>query len=113
VRLLSEPDRQRAPPIWASEETIDDGVREMRILYFYQYFTTPAGAWSTRVYEFAQRCVEQGDSVTVVTSIYDKSDLRSDKLLSRCNIDGIDVRIINVTLSNRHGFVQRMMTFFV
>jgi glycosyltransferase involved in cell wall biosynthesis len=84
----------------------------MRILYFYQYFTTPAGAWSTRVYEFAQRCVEQGDSVTVVTSIYDKSDLSSDKLLSRRNIDGIDVRIINVTLSNSHGFVQRIVTFF-
>jgi glycosyltransferase involved in cell wall biosynthesis len=83
----------------------------MKILYFYQYFTTPNGAWSTRVYEFARRCVQQGDSVTVVTSIYDKSDLRSDKLLSRQYIEGIDVRIINITLSNRHGFAQRIFTF--
>ena len=83
----------------------------MTVLYFYQYFTTPKGSWSTRVYEFARRCVEQGDSITVVTSIYDKSDLRSDTLLSRRNIDGIDVRIINVRLSNRHGFLQRVFTF--
>ena len=25
----------------------------MRVLYFYQYFTTPRGAWSTRAYEMA------------------------------------------------------------
>ena len=83
----------------------------MRILYFYQYFTTPAGAWSTRVYEFAQRCVAKGDSVTVVTSIYDKSDLRTEKWLERRNVDGIDVRIVNLRLSNHHGFAQRVFTF--
>ena len=37
----------------------------MRILYFYQYFTTPKGSWSTRVYEFTRRWVKAGDTVTV------------------------------------------------
>src|SRR5438270_12120765 len=68
----------------------------MRIVYFYQYFTTPKGAWSTRAYEFARRWVRAGDSVTVVTSVYDKSDLDPQKLISRFDIEGIDVRVINI-----------------
>lgn len=83
----------------------------MRILYFYQYFTTPKGAWSTRAYEFARRWVEAGDHVTVVTSVYDKSDLRPAGLISRQLIDGIHVVVIGVPLSNRHGFALRLFTF--
>lgn len=83
----------------------------MKILYFYQYFTTPRGAWSTRAYEFARRWVEAGDQVTVVTSVYDKSDLRASGLISRQVIDGIQVIVIGVPLSNRHGFALRLFTF--
>lgn len=83
----------------------------MRILYFYQYFTTPKGAWSTRAYEFARRWVEAGDQVTVVTSVYDKSDLKASGLISTQMIDGIEVIIIGVPLSNRHGFALRLITF--
>lgn len=83
----------------------------MRILYFYQYFTTPKGSWSTRVYEFAQRWIAAGDSVTVVTSVYDKSDLRPRGWVDRMNVDGIDVRVVNVRLSNRHSFLTRIATF--
>ncbi len=83
----------------------------MRILYFYQYFTTPEGAWSTRCYELARRWVGEGHQVTVVTSVYDKSDLRPQGLLTRRMIDGIDVRIINVRLSNTHGSLFRLVTF--
>jgi glycosyltransferase involved in cell wall biosynthesis len=83
----------------------------VRILYFYQYFTTPKGSWSTRVYEFARRWVEAGDSVTVVTSVYDKSDLKPTGFISRFDIDGIDVRVINVRLSNQHGVMFRLLTF--
>jgi glycosyltransferase involved in cell wall biosynthesis len=85
----------------------------MRVLHFYQYFTTPRGCWSTRVYEFARRSVERGAQVTVVTSVYDKSDLRTDRFLDRRVIDGIDVRIINVRLSNKHTVATRVLTFFV
>ena len=42
----------------------------MKILYFYQYFTTPKGAWSTRAYEFARRWVEAGRIINVMTSVY-------------------------------------------
>ncbi|HKZ02777.1 MAG TPA: glycosyltransferase family 4 protein [Pyrinomonadaceae bacterium] len=83
----------------------------MRILYFYQYFTTPKGAWSTRVYEFARCWVGVGDTVTVVTSVYDKSDLKPDRLVSRFDVDGIDVRVINIRLSNKHSVLLRILTF--
>jgi glycosyltransferase involved in cell wall biosynthesis len=85
----------------------------MRILYFYQYFTTPKGAWGTRVYEFARRWAKAGDRVTVITSVYDKSDLKPEGLISRFNVDGIDVRVINIRLSNKHGKAVRVFTFAV
>jgi glycosyltransferase involved in cell wall biosynthesis len=85
----------------------------MRILYFYQYFTTPAGAYSTRAYEFASRWVKAGDLVTVVTSVYDRSDIKPTGFLSTLNVDGIEVVVINVRLSNKHGFSHRLLTFAV
>lgn len=83
----------------------------MKVLYFYQYFGTAKGSWSNGVYEFAKRWVQKGDSVTVVTSVYDRSDLQPDRFLSRLDVDGIDVRIINVRLSNKHGYLTRVLTF--
>lgn len=83
----------------------------MRVLYFYQYFTTPKGAWSTRVYELARRWAAAGDEVTVVTSLYDKSDLEPDGWLTRFEIDGIDVRLLNIRLSNKHGVLARLFSF--
>ena len=83
----------------------------MRILYFYQYFSTTQGSWGTRAYEFARRWVDAGDSVTVVTSVYDKSDLRPSRLVDRIDVDGIDVRVVNIVLSNKHGIVRRAVTF--
>jgi len=60
----------------------------VRILFFYQYFTTPKGSWSTRAYEFARRWVTAGDQVTVVTSVYDKSDLDPSGLVDRMDMSG-------------------------
>ena len=85
----------------------------MRCVYFYQYFTTPSGSWSTRVYELARRWVAAGHAVTVVTSVYDKSDLQPSKSSEQHVIEGIDVRVINVGLSNKHGIAVRLWTFFV
>jgi len=84
----------------------------MKILFFYQYFTTPKGSWGTRAYEFARRWVAAGDQVTVVTSVYDKSDLDPSGLVERLEVDGIDVRVVNVRLSNKHGKLVRLATFF-
>jgi glycosyltransferase involved in cell wall biosynthesis len=83
----------------------------MRIVYFYQYMTTPEGAWSTRCYELTRRWVAAGDHVTVVTSVYDKSDLRPRGLLARLQIEGVDVRVVNIRLSNKHGAAVRLLTF--
>jgi glycosyltransferase involved in cell wall biosynthesis len=83
----------------------------MRILYFYQYFTIPEGSYSTRVYEFARRWAKAGDSVTVVTSVYDRSGISPKGAIARFNIDGIDVRMINIRLSNGHSKAFRILTF--
>ncbi len=83
----------------------------MKVVYFYQYFTTPKGAFSTRVYEFARRWVKAGDSVTVVTTVYDKSDLAPARFISRTTVDGIDVRILNIRISNSDRLAWRILTF--
>jgi len=85
----------------------------VKILYFYQYFSTPEGAWGTRVYEFAKKWVEQGHDVTVVTSIYSKSDLSSSKLLDTQFFDGIKVKIINVKIDNKQKIIRRVWTWLV
>lgn len=87
--------------------------RAMRIIYFYQYFGTPKGSWSTRVYEFCKFWIENGNEVMVVTSVYDKSDLKTQGLISRQRIDGIEIIVINVKLSNKHRVFQRVYSFMV
>lgn len=83
----------------------------MQILYFYQYFGTPKGKWSTRVYEMCRRWVEAGHQVKVVTSLYDKSDLTAKGLYTKHNIEGIQIYVVNIKLSNKHGFAFRIFTF--
>ncbi|MFZ2904634.1 MAG: glycosyltransferase family 4 protein [Cyclobacteriaceae bacterium] len=83
----------------------------MRILYFYQYFSTLEGSWGTRVYEFTRRWVQQGHDVTVVTSIYAKSDLKSKRLVEDQFIEGVRVKVINVLIDNRQSALKRIMTF--
>lgn len=83
----------------------------MKILYFYQYFSTSEGAWGTRVYEFARQWVKAGHEVIVVTSIYSKSDLKSQSLVTEKEIEGIRVKVINVLIDNRQPVWKRMWTF--
>lgn len=85
----------------------------MKILYFYQYFSTSEGAWGTRVYEFSKRWVAQGHQVTVVTSVYAKSDLVPAGFVSKKTIEGIDVRVINVRIDNKQSVLKRIWTFMV
>jgi glycosyltransferase involved in cell wall biosynthesis len=82
-----------------------------RIVVFYQYFCTPKGSWGTRHYEFARRWVASGHEVTVVTSVYDKSDLRPTRWLQEYSIDGIRVIVLNLALSNKHGLARRAWSF--
>jgi glycosyltransferase involved in cell wall biosynthesis len=85
----------------------------MKIVYFYQYFGTPKGGWSTRVYEMCRRWAASGHEVTVVTSMYDKSDLVPTGLITKLDVEGIKVILINVKLSNKHNIVRRLWSFFM
>ncbi len=83
----------------------------MTILYLYQYFGTPKGGWSTRVYEMTRRWVEEGHKVIVVTTLYDKSDLKARGFISKQLLDGIEVFVLNLELSNKHSLPYRVFTF--
>ncbi len=85
----------------------------MRIIYFYQYFTTPKGSYGTRVYEFTKQWVDKGHDVTVVTSVYAKSDIRATKFVERQVVDGIKLIIINVKIDNKQSFIKRIYTFLL
>jgi glycosyltransferase involved in cell wall biosynthesis len=73
----------------------------LNILVIYQYFGTPLGSWSTRIYELTKRWVQAGHKVTVITSPYDKSDIKADGFVSRQNIEGINLIVIDSGDSNR------------
>jgi glycosyltransferase involved in cell wall biosynthesis len=84
----------------------------MRIVYFYQYFGTSKGGWSTRVHEMCKRWVEAGHHVTVVTTPYDKSDIEKFKgLTKKFDFDGIEVIVLNFLQSNKHHKLKRMLRF--
>jgi glycosyltransferase involved in cell wall biosynthesis len=59
------------------------------------------GSWSTRIYELTRRWVKAGHKVTVITSPYDKSDIKADGFVSRQNIEGINLIVIDSGDSNR------------
>ena len=80
----------------------------MKIIVVYQYFGTPNGSWSTRIYELTKRWVDSGNAVTVITSPYDKSDIKSSGFISRQCIDGINLIVINAGDSNQYHIVKRI-----
>jgi glycosyltransferase involved in cell wall biosynthesis len=80
----------------------------LRILFIYQYFGTPAGSWSTRIYELTRRWVQEGQEVTVITSPYDKSDIKAQGLVSRQEIEGIKLIVIDSGDSNRFSKLKRV-----
>lgn len=80
----------------------------MRIVILYQYFGTPGGSWSTRCYELARRWVRMGDEVTVITSPYDKSDIKPRGYIHRTEIEGIKLVVINSGDSNTLPIHKRM-----
>jgi glycosyltransferase involved in cell wall biosynthesis len=83
----------------------------VKILYFYQYFSTSKGSWGTRVYEFAKNWVAQGHDVTVVSAVYAKSDLKVNRLLETQYHEGIRVKVINVLIDNKRPIPQRIAAF--
>jgi glycosyltransferase involved in cell wall biosynthesis len=85
----------------------------MVILYFYQYFSTPKGSWGTRVYEFGKDWVSKGHRVIVVTSVYSKSDVTTSKFIDTQFFEGIEVKVVNITIDNKLSFLNRLIGFAV
>jgi glycosyltransferase involved in cell wall biosynthesis len=92
-------------------------LTDMNILYFHQYFTTPAGSTATRSYEMAKYLVSQGHNVTMVYA----KDARSSSSLSgpyksgkrTGNYEGIDLIEFDLSYSNRMNLVQRAWIFLM
>ncbi len=84
----------------------------MKIVYLHQYFATPKSNGGTRSYEMAKRLVQQGHSVTMITtSAFLQGQYAFSKGWNRINIDGIDVHIYHLPYSNNDGFLKRIYKF--
>jgi glycosyltransferase involved in cell wall biosynthesis len=85
----------------------------VKIFYFYQYFSTSEGSWGTRVHEFTQEWVKSDSTVevTVITSLYYKSDLKSSKFRDSQQFDGVNVGVLGIKVNNKDGFVKRLFSF--
>src|SRR5690606_31766003 len=85
----------------------------MRVLYFFQHFTTPSIGGATRAYEFAKRLNERGHSVTIVCGQTVQLNLpeSSRKGIFRGKVDGIDVIQLALPYSNKDGIAKRTWTF--
>jgi glycosyltransferase involved in cell wall biosynthesis len=79
----------------------------MRILVLYQYFGTPKGSWSTRIYELCRRWVQEGHEVEVITAPYEKSDIQAKGFISRQMIEGIQLTVIDSGDNNRLSVPRR------
>jgi glycosyltransferase involved in cell wall biosynthesis len=84
----------------------------MKILIIYQYFGTPAGFWSTRIYELSKVWLTKGHNVTVITSPYSKSDISASKLIEHQEIEGIKLIVINTPDDNKKSILKRMANSF-
>jgi glycosyltransferase involved in cell wall biosynthesis len=85
----------------------------LKIFYFYQYFSTSQGSWGTRVHEFTQEWVKNDSKVevTVITSLYYKSDLKSSKFRDSQQFDGVNVEVLGIKVNNKDGFGKRLFSF--
>lgn len=87
----------------------------MKILYIHQHFATPKGSGGIRSYQMARRMVARGHQVTMLCGrgIDGQTGLsgRFERGIRRGDVDGIDVIEVDLSYSNRDGFLKRTMTF--
>ena len=84
----------------------------MRILYLHQYFVPPDGSGGTRSYEMARRFVQAGHEVVLITSSAFFPDSYSlEKTRNILEIEGIELRVLNVPYSNKMTFSPRVLAF--
>ena len=86
----------------------------MRILYLHQYFCPPGGSGNNRSYELAKSWVEQGHSVTMVTSTAyfpDNHSISFRNGVGHLEVDGISVLVIDSPYSHMMPFKRRVRAF--
>jgi len=87
----------------------------MKVLYFHQHFSTPAGAVGTRSYEMARRLVHRGHEVLMVCGSTAGGDPGLNMPFNRGRrrgvVDGIQVLEFDLAYSNRDGFLRRTVVF--
>lgn len=85
----------------------------MKILYFHQYFTTPALGGGLRSYEFAQALIKEGHQVTVVCGGADErfNLPQVSRNYNRGIVDGVDVIQIRVNSQNVDRISKRTKDF--
>ncbi len=87
----------------------------MNVIYFHQHFSTPKGATGTRSYEMARRLMEQGHTVTMVCGSFGPGVTGLTQPFEhgrrRGMVDGIDVVEMDLSYSNKDGFVKRAGLF--
>ena len=89
----------------------------MKVLYFHQYFSTPAGSNGTRSYELAKSLVDHGHDVTMVCLKTDRSATGlSGSSVNGCRtglVSGIEVIEFDLSYSNHKGLLARALVFIL
>ena len=87
----------------------------MRVLYFHQHFSTPAGSAGTRSFEMARQLVAEGHTVTMVCGSYKQGRTGLEGPFRRGRrrglVCGIEVVEFDLSYSNEHSFVRRAALF--
>ena len=86
----------------------------MNIVYIHQHFSTARGATGTRSYDFARMLQARGHRVTVVCGVYGPSDIGGVPrrgLVTRTEMDGLDVRIVNIRYEDKQTFAGQILAF--
>ena len=87
----------------------------MNILYYHQHFSTPKGATGTRSYEFAQKLIKRGHTVTIVCGSYWIAETGLTGIFLRGQrtgtVDGIKIIELELEYSNSDSFLWRTFIF--
>ncbi len=87
----------------------------MKILLIHQAFVSPKEAGGTRHYEFARRCLKEGDDFTIVAStlsyLSGKSAVDGNRLVTEQDVDGVRVLRAYTYPSLHKSFFWRIITF--
>ena len=87
----------------------------MKLLYFHQHFSTPAGSTGIRSYEMARKLIAAGHKVTMVCGSYGGGKTGLDNVFYKGRregvVDGIHIIEFDLGYSNKDSFIKRTMTF--